>query len=421
MSSPPTARRTALTGNKAAAEALKMARVQVLCFFPIGPSDEVGEECSRMIARGDLDARVIELQNERSVMNAQCVATQSGVRCSFATNSEGLLYAAQQLIFASYARIPIVITVAHRALEPPAVVRTDDQDTIMYRDIHWLHYHCENAQDVFDTILQAYKVSEDPAVLIPSFVTYDGWEVSHNSYPVVLPAREQVDRFLPPFRLPPELDFLKNMDFSEYYSSARMSGYGYVDVDREYMERRFQLDQALNRTAKEKIVAVHKEYQEIFGRGYGGLIETYRTEDADVVIVAMGSFVATSRVAVDQLRERGRRAGLIKVRTYRPFPGEELVRELANARAAVVLDRNTVAAVYHDLRSALFGYDDPPLVMGRTVGLGGRDVTYHDVAYMVEEAFRGLDKGRIDRTQAWHFDVIEDEEMLARRLADLDG
>ena len=419
MASQVTPKRTALTGNKAAAQAMKMARIQVLCFFPIGPSDEVGEEVSRMITKGELDSRLIELQNERSVMNAQCVATQSGVRCSFATNSEGLLYAAQQLIFASYARIPIVITVAHRALEPPAVVRTDDQDTIMYRDIHWIHHHCENAQDVFDTILQAYKVSEDRDVLVPSFVTYDGWEVSHNSYPIVLPSQEQVDQFLPPYRLPPELDFLKEMDFSAYYSGARMSGYGYVDVDREYMERRYQLDQAVNETAREKIKAVHLEYQEIFGRGYGGLLETYKTEDAEVVLVAMGSFVATSRFAVDLLREQGKKVGLIKVRTYRPFPDKELVEALKYARIAVVLDRNTVAAVYHDLRSALFGQPDSPAVMGRIVGLGGRDVTYYDVMYMVEEAYSSLAGTRVHAQHGWHFDVIEDEEMLARALSDM--
>ena len=419
MTSQATPKRTALTGNKAAAQALKLARVQVLCFFPIGPSDEVGEEVSRLIARGELEARVIELQNERSVMNAQCVATQSGVRCSFATNSEGLLYAAQQLIFASYARIPIVITVAHRALEPPAVVRTDDQDTIMYRDIHWIHYHCENAQDVFDTILQAYRVSEDPSVLLPSFVTYDGWEVSHNSYPVILPTQEQVDRFLPSFQLSPELDFLKNMDFSAYYSSARMSGYGYIDVDREYMERRFQLDQALNHTAKKVIKKVHQEYQETFGRGYGGLLETHRTEDADVVIVAMGSFAATSRFAVDLMRGQGKKVGLVKVRTYRPFPGEELVEALGSAKVAVVLDRNTVGAVYHDLRSALFGRPDSPAVIGRIVGLGGRDVTYYDVMYMVEEAYRSLKKGSVDVQHGWHFDIIEDAEMLARAVKDI--
>ena len=418
MTSQATPKRTALTGNKAAAQALKLARTQVLCFFPIGPSDEVGEEVSRMITRGELDAKLIELQNERSVMNAQCVATQSGVRCSFATNSEGLLYAAQQLIFASYSRIPIVITVAHRALEPPAVVRTDDQDTIMYRDIHWIHHHCENAQDVFDTILQAYRVSEDASVLIPSFVTYDGWEVSHNSYPLVLPTQEQVDRFLPPFGLPPELDFLKNADFSAYYSGARLSGYGYIDVDREYMERRFQLDEALNHTAKKMIKAAHQEYLEIFGRGYGGLLETYRTEDADVVIVAMGSFVATSRFAVDLMRDQGKKVGLVKVRTYRPFPGEELVEALGDAKIAVVLDRNTVAAVYHDLRSALFGRPNPPAVMGRIVGLGGRDVTYYDIMFMVEEAYSSLKNGHLDTQHGWHFDVIEDEEMLARTLAD---
>ena len=410
-------KRTALTGNKAAAQAVKFARTQILCFFPIGPSDEVGEEASRMIAKGELDAKVIELQNERSVMNAQCVATQSGVRCSFATNSEGLLYAAQQLIFASYARIPIVITVAHRALEPPAVVRTDDQDTIMYRDIHWLHHHCENAQDVFDTILQAYKVSEDPDILIPSFVTYDGWEVSHNSFPVILPDQDQVDRFLPGFQLPPELDFLKNLNFSDYYSGARMSGYGYVDVDREYMERRFQLDHALNHTAKAKILEAHREYQEIFGRGYGGLLESYRMEDAEVALVGMGSLVATSRFAVDLMRDQGKKVGLVKVRTYRPFPGDELVEVLKGAKVAVVLDRNTVSAVYHDLRSALFSSASPPHVIGRTVGLGGRDVTYYDIMYMVEEGFRALDRGSTVAQHAWHFDVIEDEDMLARTLA----
>ena len=408
--------RTALTGNKAAAKALQLARIQVLCFFPIGPSDEVGEEASRMISRGDLDARVIELQNERSVMNAQCVATQSGVRCSFATNSEGLLYAAQQLIFASYARIPIVITVAHRALEPPAVVRTDDQDTIMYRDIHWIHYHCENAQDVFDTILQAYKVSEHPDILLPAFVTYDGWEVSHNSYPVMLPSREMVDRFLPSFQLPPEIDFLKNVDFSEYYSGARMSGYGYVDVDREYMERRYQLDYALNHTAKQMIHDVHEEYQEMFGRGYGGLLESYKADDAEVVLVGMGSLVSTARVAIDMMREQGKKVGLVKIRTYRPFPGRELADALRGSKVVVVMDRNTVSAVFHDLKSALFGESAPPSVIGRTVGLGGRDVTYYDIQYMVEEGLQSLDPGNLVPEQSWHFDVIEDEAMLRRAL-----
>ena len=416
MTVPVSGQRQALTGNKAAAHALKLVRTQVLCYFPIGPSDEVGEELSRMIQRGEHEAKLIELEHERSVMNAQITATQSGVRCSFATNSEGLLIAAQQLVFASYARIPIVVVVAHRALEPPAVVRTDDQDTIMYRDIHWIHYHCENAQDVMDTVIQAYRVSEDPAVLLPAFVTYDGWEVSHNSYPVELPSQEAVDRFLPPFELPAEMDFIKNLDFAKYYSGPRMSGYGYIDVEREYMERRFQLDRALNSSAKEAIKKAHQDYVSLVGRGYGGLIETHQMENAEVAIVAMGSLAATSRVAVDRLREQGKPVGLVKIRTFRPFPNEDLVEALKGIKAVVVLDRNAVAAVYQDLRSALFGHADPPVVLGRFVGLGGRDVTNFSAMYMIEEALAAAKKGYAEEPLGWHFQVIEDEAMLAQAL-----
>ena len=408
--------RTALTGNKAAAHALKLARIQVLCSFPIGPSDEVCEEAARMVQRGELDAKLIELEHERSVMNAQITSTQGGVRCAFATNSEGLLIAAQQLIFASYARIPIVVVVAHRALEPPAVVRTDDHDTIMYRDIHWIHYHCENAQDVLDTLIQAYRVGENPNVLLPTFLTYDGWEVSHNSYPVELPAQEDIDSFLPPFQLPPEIDFLKNLDFAAYYSGARMSGYGYIDVEREYMERRYQLDQALNITTKEAIGEAHRDYQRLVGRGYGGLIEPYGMEDAEVAVIAMGSLAATSRYAIQLMREQGKRVGLLKVRTFRPFPGEELMTALKDVKAVVVLDRNPVAAVYHDLRSALFGQVEAPMVLGRIAGLGGRDITYFDMMYMAEEALEATRRGHPQRQHAWHFETIEDEDMLAQAL-----
>ena len=198
-----------MTGNEAAAEACKMAGVQVVGFFPIGPSDEVGERLVQMMRRGDLDARVIDLENERSVVNAQIVAAQAGVRTSFATNSEGLVFAYQPLFWAPYGRVPIVVHVAHRAMEPPTTIVTDDHDTIIFRDVHWLQFHCENAQDVFDTTLQAYRVAEDHEVLLPAFVTYAGWEVSHASYPLTLPTQSQVDAFLPRYKLPPGTDVLE--------------------------------------------------------------------------------------------------------------------------------------------------------------------------------------------------------------------
>src|SRR3990172_6835939 len=211
-----------IRGNEAGAEACKLARVKIVGFFPIGPSDEVGETLVQMMRRGELDARVVDLKNERSVVNAQIVATQAGVRSCFSTNSEGLVFAYQPLFWAAYARVPILVHVAHRAMEPPTMIVTDDHDTIIFRDAHWLQFHCENAQDVFDTTLQAYRVAEDPNVLLPVFVTYAGWEVSHSSFPVRLPREEDVDASLPPFRLPEELDFLK-MDFREYYGRRRFA------------------------------------------------------------------------------------------------------------------------------------------------------------------------------------------------------
>jgi pyruvate ferredoxin oxidoreductase alpha subunit len=259
-------------------------------------------------------------------------------------------------------------------------------------------------------------VAEDSGVLIPAFVTYDGWEVSHNSYPVELPSQEAIDQFLPPFELPAEIDFVKNLDFAEYYGSQRMSGYGYIDVDREYMERRYQLDHALNVTAKRVVKQAHEDYVRLVGRGYGGLIETDHMEDAEVAVVTMGSFAATSRYAVNLMREQGKKVGLVKLRTYRPFPSEDLLEALQGVKAAVVLDRNPVAAIYNDLRSALFGQPNPPMVLGRIAGLGGRDVTYYNVMYAVEEAYEAIRRGRPEEQLAWHFESIEDEDMLREML-----
>jgi pyruvate ferredoxin oxidoreductase alpha subunit len=269
---------------------------------------------------------------------------------------------------------------------------------------------------VLDTVIQAYKVSENSGVLLPAFVTYDGWEVSHNSYPVELPSQDAIDQFLPPFELPPEIDFIKNLDFASYYSSQRMSGYGYIDVDREYMERRYQLDHALNVTAKAVVKQAHEDYVKLVGRGYGGLIETANIEDAEVAVVAMGSFAATTRYAINIMREQGKKVGLIKIRTFRPFPSEDLIEALKGVKAAVVLDRNPVSAVYNDLRSALFGEANPPMVLGRVLGLGGRDVTHYNIMYAVEEAFTAIRQGRVEQQLDWHFQSIEDEDMLNEML-----
>ena len=395
-----------MNGNEAAAEACKMARVQVVGFFPIGPSDEVGENLVQMMRRGELDARVIDLENERSVVNAQIVAAQSGVRTSFATNSEGLVFAYQPLFWAPYGRVPILVHVAHRAMEPPTTIVTDDHDTIIFRDVHWLQFHCENAQDVFDTTLQAYRVAEDHEVLLPAFVTYAGWEVSHASFPLSLPSQAQVDAYLPSYKLPPGTDILET-DLREVYSRRRLMSVSYGAP--EYMELRAKVDRALNVTAKEKIRAAHREFVQAFGRGYGGLAEEYRTEDAEVVLTVLGSVATVAREVVDEMRAGGRRVGMLKLRTLRPFPLEEVRAACAHAKVVLALDRNPVYTIYHELRSALYGQPDAPMVMGRVIALGGRNFTGHDMRDLALEALEAARTGQGEEL-AWRFQVAKNKK-----------
>lgn len=393
-----------LTGNEAAAEAARLARVGVVAFFPIGPSDEVCEELVRMIRGGQLDARVLDLPNERSAVNAQLVATQAGVRSIFASNSEGLVFAYQQLFWAAYARVPIVVGVAHRAMEPPTVITTDDHDTLIFRDAHWMQFYCENAQDVLDTVLQAYWVAERHDVLLPAFVTWPGWEVSHGSFPVVVPTQEQADRFLPPYRLPPGQDFLTEVDFAEYYAKRPGITRGYHPA---YMELRYRVDRALNQAAKAAIIEAQQEYVRVMGRGYGGLLETCYTDDAEVVVVSMGNIGALGREVVGELRAAGRAAGALKLRVLRPLPAAELRRALGGAKVVLALDRNPVAALTQEIRAALYGLHPAPLVAGRIIALGGRDFTTADLHELCDEAFAMARAGRVEEDVAWRFHVVK--------------
>lgn len=394
-----------LTGNEAAAEAARLARVGVVAFFPIGPSDEVCEELVRMIRAGQLNARVLDLPNERSTVNAQIVATQAGVRSIFATNSEGLVFAYQQLFWSAYGRVPIVVCVAHRAMEPPTVITPDDHDTIIFRDTAWMQFYCENPQDVLDTLLQAYWVAERHDVLLPAFVTCAGWEVSHGSYPVAVPSQERVDEFLPRYQLPPGQDFLSpEFDFAQFYSKRPGVTRGFHPA---YMELRYRVDRALNVAAKAAIQEAHREYVRIMGRGYGGLLESYEAEDAEVILVSMGNIAALARDVVDELRGAGAAVGAVKLRTLRPFPAAELRGLLGKAKVVLALDRNPVYALTQELRSALYGMSPAPQIAGRVIALGGRDFTAPDLRELCDEAFQIAKTGRAEHDVQWRFRVAK--------------
>jgi pyruvate/2-oxoacid:ferredoxin oxidoreductase alpha subunit len=389
-----------LTGNYAVAHAARLAGVQMVGFFPIGPSDEVAEEIARLVRKGEMRATIMDLQNERSVMSALIMGSETGVRTLFGTNSEGLFCGAEQIKHAAPSRLPVVLAVANRALEPPLIVTPDYQDSISFRDCHWLQFYCENPQDVLDTILQAYRVAEDPAVMLPAFVCYEGWEISHSTYTCSLPDPAEVARFLPPYRRKPEEDFAV-FDYRAMYSDGRTETLGGEIAHDDYMEKRFRLMSALE-GAGEVVDRAAAEYARMTGRDSGGLLQAVHCEDADVVVLTMGAVTTAVRLVVRALREDGRSVGMIKLRCFRPFPRAALRRHLARARAVVVVERDISGAVVQELRSALYGLEPAPRVLGRIIGIGGRNVTLDDVIHLVEEGFAAAEGEAVDE-QRWHF------------------
>ncbi|MBI4495480.1 MAG: hypothetical protein HY697_00950 [Deltaproteobacteria bacterium] len=386
-----------MTGNHAAALAAKLARVPITFIFPIGPSDEVAETMAQFYAQGELMGRVIDLHFERSTVNAQITATQAGVRCIFATNSEGLLVAEQQLVAAAASRVPLVIAVANRSISPPVVVTTDLQDTVMQRDTGWMSFYCEDPQEVLDTILQAYRIAEDNDVRLPAFVSYDGWEVSHCVYPCTIPNQEAVDQFLPPLSFGEGLDILKE-DYASLFSDRNDRQWKNI-----YMQMRYKLVQAMD-IARGKIAAIGREYHQQFGSPYYGLLEAVNVEGADIVLVTMGAITSTAKYALGLWENEKVKVGLIKLRTLRPFPGPELTLLLRNSKVVLVVERDISAAVYHELRDALYDLDPRPKVIGRVAGIGGNDVTYFDFLRLIQEAGNLL-KGKGDvPTLDWHFE-----------------
>lgn len=396
-----------LTGNYAAAHAAKLARVSITFMFPIGPSDEVAETMARFIDKGEHEGRIIDLQFERSTINAQIIATQGGVRCIFATNSEGLLVSEQQLVAAAASRVPLVIAVADRSLAPPVVVAADLQDTVMQRDTGWLSFYCENAQEVLDNTIQAYRIAEDPQVRLPAFICYDGWEVSHSVYPCTIPDQKMVDQFLPPLSFGEGVDILK-IDYASLYDAKK---------DRPwkdyYMQMRYKLVQSME-VAKEKIVTVGKEYHERFGSPYHGLLESVNCEGADIVVVTMGGITATAKYALSLWDEEKIKVGLVKLRTFRPFPGQELGDMLKDAKVVIVIERDISAAVYHELRDALYDREQRPKIIGRVVGIGGNDVTYFDFIQMIQEGKRLLKGKGLVRGLDWHFESTQELSQAMR-------
>jgi len=375
--------RTVMKANEAAAWAAKLAKPKVIAAFPITPSTLVPEKISEFVANGELDAEFIKVESEHSAISACVGASASGVRTFTATASQGLALMHEILFIAAGMRLPIVIAIGNRSLSAPINIWNDWQDSISERDTGWLQFYAENNQEALDLILLAYKVAEDERVLLPAMVGFDAFILTHTVEPVEIPDQELVDEFLG--------EYEPKHAFIDPHNPITQGTLGFPA---HYMETRYLLWKA-NEAAKGVIDEAFAEFEKRFGRRYQK-VEEYRTEDADVVLVTMGSLAGTVKDYVDRAREKGFKVGAAKLTVYRPFPAEE-VRELAKkVKVIALLEKNITfsigGALFQDFSRALINEDEKPKIIDFILGLGGRDVTFQnldDVLSITEKALKG--------------------------------
>jgi pyruvate ferredoxin oxidoreductase alpha subunit len=357
--------REIMEGSHAIALAVKAARPNVVAAYPITPQTHIVEDISQLIADGDLDAQYVKVESEHSAMSVCLGASATGARTYTATTSQGLALMHEVLFNAAGMRLPIVMTVANRALSAPLSIWNDHQDSISERDSGWIQIYAEDNTEASDLTIQAYRIAEDSRIQVPVMVCMDGYTLTHTYEPVELLEQDLVDDFLPPYR---PADFLNVYD---------PKSFGMFADPNYYTEFRYQNHRALE-AAKAVIPEISSEFGEVFDRDYGGLIEEYRCDDAEYVLMAMGSVVGTLKDTVDDLRDDGVRAGAIKLRSYRPFPVDEIRRALAGLEAVGILDKNISlgfeGALFTDVKASLYHENNAPKAFGFIAGLGGRDI-----------------------------------------------
>lgn len=329
-----------ITGNAAAAIAAKLARPDVVAAYPITPQTEVIEQISSFHASGDMDCELITVEGENSAMNAVMAASLAGGRVFTASSSWGLVFMYDAVLATAGARAPVVMVNVNRETPGIIAVSSGQQDMISTRDAGWIFLIAENCQEIMDLVLQSYRLAEDYDIQLPVMVHYDGFFLSYLSEGVEIPEQETVDQFLSVLKSQPKRTVLR---------PGEKLGVGTHGILGGYMELRHKHVTAMERS-KAKFDAIDQEFADIFGRTYGGQLEEYLTEDADMVLVGSGSMCGTIKSVMDEQREKGVRIGLVKIRMYRPFPHQALVKALKGKKAIGVVDR-----------SLAFGFDGGPI------------------------------------------------------------
>jgi pyruvate ferredoxin oxidoreductase alpha subunit len=386
-----------LDGNHAAAEGARLSRVQVIAAYPITPQTPVTETLSEFVERGKLDAQYVAVESEHSALAVCTSASMVGARTFTASSSHGLAYMHEMLHWAAGARLPVVLACVNRALGAPWNVQNDQQDSISQRDTGWIQIYARNNQEILDSIIQAYKIAE--SVYVPVMVCYDGYVLSHTEMPVNVPSQEDVDRFLPRYKPHTILDPANPKNYNLVtLANPRTNAEGVLCHG--YMELRYLLQEALQ-NSRQTIIKVGQEFGELFDRSYANMFWEDGLDDADVVIVAMGSLAMESILAADMLRNAGHKVGVLGLRVFRPFPKAAVARALEKSRLVVVFDKNISygleGATCSEIKSALYGSSTRATIRNFIVGLGGRDVKAREMADAVTRSLLSMKEGDLNR------------------------
>ncbi|ACS90433.1 2-ketoisovalerate ferredoxin oxidoreductase subunit alpha [Thermococcus sibiricus] len=384
-----------ISGNYAAAYAAKHARVEVVAAYPITPQTSIIEKIAEFIANGEVEnLEYVPVESEHSAMAACIGASAAGARTFTATSAQGLALMHEMLHWAAGARLPVVMVDVNRAMAPPWSVWDDQTDSLAQRDTGWLQFYAENNQEVYDGVLMAFKIGEHEKVNLPVMVIESAFILSHTYDIVDMLEQEEVDEFLPP-RKP----LYSLTDFDNPFSI------GALGTPADYYEFRYKIAKAMEE-AKKIIKEVGKEFGEKFGRDYSQMIELYKTEDADIVFMGMGSLMGTVKEAVDIFRSEGYKVGAAKVRWFRPFPREELYELAKSVEGIAVLDRNfsfgQEGILFNEAKGILYNTDANPIMKNYIVGLGGRDLTVNDVRKIASNMKKIIEKGELDKEIDWY-------------------
>lgn len=391
----------ALNGDEAVAYAVKQSDVDVVSAYPITPQTIIVERFSEYVANGEVDTEFICVESEHSALSSCLTASAMGARVFTATASAGLALMHEILYVTSGCRAPVVMAVVNRALSAPINIHCDHSDSMVERDCSWIQLYVENSQEVYDSIIQAFRIAENPEISLPVMVGLDGFSLSHTLENVQVLPDDVVRKFVGTRQFP----FIKGHEGKMVpfkLDPENPLTMGPLDLYDYYFEHKRQQEEAMQKAPK-VIQQVHAEYAQTSGRHYGnGLIERYNLEDAEIATVCLGSTAGTVKTVVDELRAEGVKAGLLRIRTFRPLPVEEIIKALENVKAVAVMDRSLSfggygGAVFHEIRHILYDAHIHPYVVNYIYGLGGRDTPRNLIHKIYQDLQEILQTRRVEK------------------------